>query len=247
MKVKKQVTGYVETSIEVTDISILSANEYKTAEKNIPLVNGWWWLRSPGDGAHSAVCVRPSGDICDCGCHDIGGVRPAIRINPKYVDLQIGDKVQLEGCTLTYISEGILLCDYIMIKMPFRKDWDAKDANCYEASDIAAYLAKRFRRVPRIPYRMETNRKEWILVYTYSTWHPVKTKTRIGTRIGKKTGTKEEIKAFIESSLCGNVEYDWTDDEYIEAHVSTSDGYSEGRIKATRVDAIYPCDESFTD
>ncbi len=145
MKLIAQHFPVIPVNIDITDITLLSIEEYEAAETNIPSVDGWWWLRSPNCLGLYAACVRPGGGVNDNGHIITGyiGVRPAIRINSKSVNLQIGDKVRLEGFTWTYVSEGILLCDSIIIKMPFRKDWKAEDANHYEASDVKAYLDKR--------------------------------------------------------------------------------------------------------
>lgn len=147
MKLIAQHVPVIPVNIDITDITLLSIEEYEVAKDNIPSVDGWWWLRSPNCFSLYATCVRPGGGVNGNG-HIVNGyyigVRPAIRINPKSVDLQIGDKVRLKGFTWTYVSEGILLCDSIITQMPFRKDWKAEDANRYEASDIKAYLDKRF-------------------------------------------------------------------------------------------------------
>lgn len=124
-------------------IDLLSVKEYKAAEDNIPPLNEYWWLHSPGNDSLDTACVTPCGDIHDYG-HSVFvnhvGVRPVIRINPRSVNLQIGEKAQCGGRTFTYIAEGILLCDEIICKMPFRKDWQADDVNDYETSDVKMFL-----------------------------------------------------------------------------------------------------------
>lgn len=134
----KQVTQYVPVNIDITGITLLSIEEYKVAEDHIPPLDKYWWLRSPGLGRDFAACVIPGFGVNGYGhyvYHDYG-VRPALRINPGSVDFQIGDKVGLGGFTFTYISKELLLCDAIITFMPFRKDWQADDANEYEASDV---------------------------------------------------------------------------------------------------------------
>ena len=148
MVVERQVTSYVKTAIEVTDISILSVEEYRVAEDNIPPLNEYWWLRSPGNYGSVAACVCPDGNVGVFGSRiidDSVGVRPTLRIHPKSVNLQIGDKVRFYGRIWTYIAKGILLCDEIICRMPFRGDGQADDANDYEKSDIKAYLDTWFR------------------------------------------------------------------------------------------------------
>ena len=65
---------------------------------------------------------------------------PALRVNPKSLNLQIREKVRLGGFIWTHVAKGILLCDEIICKMPFRKNRLADDANSYESSDVKRYL-----------------------------------------------------------------------------------------------------------
>ncbi len=147
MNIEKQVTSYVEIAIKVTDISLLSNEEYEATKDNIPAVNDWWWLCSPSWLSHLVVCVGPNGVVGGNGNHvtngDIG-VRPVMRFNTESANILTGDTLRLDGILWTVIAPGLALCDEIICKMPFRKDWKAKDVNCYEASDIKAYLDKRF-------------------------------------------------------------------------------------------------------
>lgn len=132
----------------VEGITLLSIEEYKVAEPNIPLVDDWWWLRSPGDNSWSAACVAPGGGVVGFGCsvgNVLVGVRPALRFNPKSAKLPIGAKVRVESFTWTHVTDGILLCDSIITRrMPFRKECKAEDANVYETSDVKKYLDKMF-------------------------------------------------------------------------------------------------------
>ncbi len=141
----EQVINVNDTEIEVTEITLLSVEEYEAAKDNIPPLNEYWWLRSPGFYSNIAACVAPDG-----GVHDIGdyvnagsvGVRPALRVNPQSLNLQIGEKAQYGGHTFTRITEDMLLCDEFICKMTFRKDWQADNANDYEASDVKTFLDK---------------------------------------------------------------------------------------------------------
>lgn len=62
---------------------LLSKDEYEKYRNEIPKVNCWWWLRSPGNTTDYAAYVRTSGSVCCCG-RDIRdadcGVRPALRL-----------------------------------------------------------------------------------------------------------------------------------------------------------------------
>ena len=62
---------------------LLSKDEYEAYQNNIPRVNGWWWLRSPGNRTDNAAYIRTDRSVCCCG-RDIRnedcGVRPALRL-----------------------------------------------------------------------------------------------------------------------------------------------------------------------
>lgn len=95
---------------------------------------------------------------------------------------------------------------------------------------------------------MEEKKFEWVMVYAYGgTDDPEQYPVRSTARVAKMTGTREEIKAFIESSLSGKVVYDMGDATCIEASVSVPDCYYEERIVATRIDALSPVDGSFAE
>lgn len=137
------VKKLVPMNLDITAITLLSIEEYKVAEDNIPPVDNGWWLRSPGGYRFNAACVYPGGVVDDYGAtvsFDFVGVRPALRFNPTSLNLQIGEKVLSGGFTWTHVSEGLLLCDRIITQMPFRKDWQAEDADKYEASDVKKYI-----------------------------------------------------------------------------------------------------------
>ena len=137
------VKKLVPVDLDITEITLLSIEEYETAETNIPPVDDSWWLRSPCLNSFGAACVVPLRSV---GVYSISvyygdiGVRPAIRFNPRSVNLQIREKVRLGGFIWTHVAKGILLCDEIICKMPFRKNRLADDANSYESSDVKRYL-----------------------------------------------------------------------------------------------------------
>ena len=67
----------------VTDkIFLLSIGEH--GQYNIPLAEGWWWLRSPGRYSDFAAGVSVDGGIYFCGNNvgnASGGVRPAMWVD----------------------------------------------------------------------------------------------------------------------------------------------------------------------
>lgn len=103
----------------------------------------WWWLRSPGSCQYLASIVRHDGYIgygartdTDDDC-----VRPALIIsNLSSSNLQMGDIFELGGRKFKVISKEYALCEEPVGQCPFRKDWQAKDANVYEKSDIKKFV-----------------------------------------------------------------------------------------------------------
>ena len=62
---------------------LLSKDEYEAYQNNIPRVNGWWWLRSPGNITDYVAYIRTDRSVCCCGRdirNDDCGVRPALRL-----------------------------------------------------------------------------------------------------------------------------------------------------------------------
>ena len=143
MEAEKLITTTEPIELEITEITLLSKEEYEKAKENIQLLACWWWLRSPGRSYYAAY-VYGGGWVCanGIGVDYVGiAVRPALKIrNLESTNLQIGDKIQLAGYTWTVISGGIVLCDEAVGRTCFRKDWKAGDANAYEASDIKKWI-----------------------------------------------------------------------------------------------------------
>lgn len=144
MKVKKIITTMYDVEIDVQEITLLSKDDYLKFKDNIPSVNFWWWLRSSGDYGFDAYCVDYGGGIGGYGnlvFNSDGSVRPALRLNPEFSNLQIKDRFEFGGKSWTVIGEEIALSDEAFCRMAFRrKYWEAYDANNYATSDIKKYL-----------------------------------------------------------------------------------------------------------
>ena len=64
-------------------VSLLSVEEYVKYEDVIPIINNWWWLRSPGDYRDFAASVNPDRVVylnVDYVDNDDGAVRPVMRL-----------------------------------------------------------------------------------------------------------------------------------------------------------------------
>lgn len=69
------------------------------------------------------------------------GVRPALQIlNPESSNLNPGDQLEVVGHGWTVLNGGLALCNEIIGRTQFRKDWEAPDANVYERSDVKRYV-----------------------------------------------------------------------------------------------------------
>ena len=142
MKVHKQIVSTKDIDIQICDITLLSAEEYMVAKENIPPVNEWWWLRSPGFFQCNAAIINSSGALVGRNVNgDYACIRPALKISNN---LKILDKIEFAKHvgTVVFIKDNYcyVLCDDVVKRTFFRSDWVAKDANVYEASDIKTSL-----------------------------------------------------------------------------------------------------------
>ena len=138
------VTTVTDVELDVKEITLLSADEYRKNIDYILTVNHWWWLRSPGYESDLALLVSCVGALLDYGYFvyfDSGWVRPALRVsNLKSLDLKLGDDLGIANRDWTVISDDLVLADEPIGRCVFRKNWKAEDANDYNASDVKKYL-----------------------------------------------------------------------------------------------------------
>ena len=142
MKIDKIVTSTIEQEAQFIGMTLLSKEEYKLYAENIPAVNFWWWLRSPGNLSNRASIVGIVGCLDDYGnVYDtIGSVRPALFLNPLFSSLEVGDKFKFYNHNWTMIANEYALCDEAFCKMKFRKNRQEENANIYNTSGIKEYL-----------------------------------------------------------------------------------------------------------
>lgn len=143
MIVQKLITTTKDVQLDVEGITLLTKEEVEALPVDIRKCYEYWWLRSPGHYYNEAAFVFGEyGDVDRLGysVDEELDVRPALRVNLKSTNLQIGDKVAVFGYVWTVITENLILCDDIVGESPFRKDRYASDANKYEASDIKKWL-----------------------------------------------------------------------------------------------------------
>lgn len=142
MKALKLVSEPVD--INIKEATLLSEEEYARAQNVIPHIYDWWWLRSPGIFRNDAVYVDTDGSLYESSVSGTNiVVRPALKTsNLEILCLKTGDSVEIAGVVWIKIAEDILLCSTSVGCTCFRKDWEAPDANDYEASDIKKWLEK---------------------------------------------------------------------------------------------------------
>ena len=144
MEIEKIIETTKKEEIDITEITLISAEEFEEAREIIPPGNEvWWWTRTPVAGDAGRVRVVSAGGGGALGGNGAGGsygVRPLAIFNPKSSNLKIQDRFKLAGETWTVIAEGKALCDRCIDCRPFRNDWRAPDANVYEKSDVKAWL-----------------------------------------------------------------------------------------------------------
>lgn len=148
MKVKKIIEKTEIKDIEINGLTLLSKEEYDKYKYLIPKVNSAWWLRLPNSIDSSiAGCVDSEGDAdINFGVNFSMGVSPALCIsNLESSGFEIGDRFEWSGLTWIIISSDYAQCTNIIFKSVFREDWEADDANDYEASDVKKRLDEWFK------------------------------------------------------------------------------------------------------
>lgn len=129
----------------ITGITLLSEGEaLSLLSKTERMYNSHWWLHSPGSHNRYACSVDSQGDIDRSGRNVYLNdycVRPALKINLSASDFKIGHIFSLGGKEFKIISDGLawMYKDDIG-KCAFCEDWEAKNANVYEVSDIKKYV-----------------------------------------------------------------------------------------------------------
>lgn len=148
-----QVTKFIvekkKDNINITDISLLTKEEYERNMDIIIPIRGAWWLRTGYENYVAEAYIVPYEELEPENYHvsmPVGvGVRPAVYCSDTF---EIGDKIELDGNTYTAIEPHILLCDGIIVEMAFRKDIldivKKETMNDYNYSDIKKYLKKKF-------------------------------------------------------------------------------------------------------
>lgn len=119
-------------------ISIPSAIEYKKYMPIIPVVNDWWWLRSPGLYRRDAAIVNLNGLIRDYGSRVnlvSCAVRPILLFNKDVVDVGRGDTFSALGNTWRVIDYGYAISEDVITHRRFDEN-----SNDWLKSELRAWL-----------------------------------------------------------------------------------------------------------
>lgn len=155
----------IKAKLQITEITLLSREEYNEAKEYIPKLTKCWWLRSPDHFNNFAACIDRYGWIdarlVDCSGTDYV-VRPALRAaNLIPLGLRKGNQVVgIAGNSWTVISDDLLICNDGIGEHCFRENWEAEDANVYAASDVKKYLEE-WAQENGLAIQLEENGKEF--------------------------------------------------------------------------------------
>ena len=141
MKVDKIIKKIQKVDVNISEITLLSVEEYEKYIDNIPKYDEWWWLRSPGNDSYYAAVIDGDGSVCYGGDgvgDDDDAVRPIIILQSN--NFQIKDNFILAGHIWTLIDNDKAICNDGIGNTYFRRNWQASDANDYEVSDIKKWL-----------------------------------------------------------------------------------------------------------
>ncbi len=145
-----------EVTIEATELTLLTKEEYLEAKQRIkPIKTQIWWLR-PSNAEEDPYIVADSEDKIAETTWKFGdvelAVRPALRFDTSRTALHVGDTFMFGDNTWTVILEGLALCDDVFEMMGYQgwgpgEPWATPEAwRNYEKSDIKEYLDRVFRR-----------------------------------------------------------------------------------------------------
>ena len=138
--IKKQPTRTTKPQCPF-EITLLSEEEYNKFKNVIPMIEEYWWLRTPGHHLNASKGINNSG----CAnftyyVYNTLGVRPVIKILlPNTKTLSPGDKLKVGNNDFTILSLGecevVALCDEVIARRRFDPD-----NNNWEESELKRWL-----------------------------------------------------------------------------------------------------------
>ena len=134
--------------MQVEKATLLSTEEYEQHKAAISKLgfNFWWWLRSPGTYSnYYAAGVDDFGYVYSYGFNvdnSYDAVVPALVIVAS--KSEIGSRFSFGDKEFLILSPELAICTSSIGKHCFREDWQAPDANDYEASDVKKFVDEWF-------------------------------------------------------------------------------------------------------
>ena len=133
----------------VKGITLLSIEEHRKYKPIIPLIEDWWWLRSPGYYQNYVAFVDIFGDVCEYGngVYIDNAVRPALKLNLEISDTLfwykpeklIGTKIEYGNYRWTVLDTSLgelyVLCDSIIARRRFDPE-----SNNWATSELKQWL-----------------------------------------------------------------------------------------------------------
>ena len=144
---KRKIVKWEEFEYQVVEVTLLSKEEYMEYRSGIPVLEHWWWLRSPGADARFETCVYPINELYkhgqfveDAYVH----VRPALKIkvtNPKtFTYIKCIKLLGMDWTVLDIFDDVIyLLCDESLGCHVFDSN-----SNKWETSELKSWLEEEF-------------------------------------------------------------------------------------------------------
>lgn len=131
--------------LKVIGASLLTADEVKNIPEDLLCYHAWWWIKSASKYHrwHYVAIIEHSGKLNQMGrAVDFKGIiRPILEIaNVKAAGLKTGDHFIYGGKEFCIISDTAAFCVNDIGCCQFRKEYSAKDATEYDASNIKAYI-----------------------------------------------------------------------------------------------------------
>lgn len=126
---------YINLTSGNYEITLLTVEEYERYKPQIPIINDWWWLRSPGYDQIGAAYVGRDGDVddyVDVGSDD-SAVRPVLK--SEAINLPVGEKFISLGNRWVVIDDHVAISEDVIT----HRRYDKK-SNDWETSELKAWL-----------------------------------------------------------------------------------------------------------
>jgi len=123
---------------DITEVTLLSKEEWELCKDICPNYTVWWWLRSPGYAWDHATIVGYFGAVYEEGKpvrFDKSAIRPAFILRDSLPLLKPGEPVFIGNIPCTVVTPAAIFADYSVCLHRF--DGDSND---YETSEIKEFI-----------------------------------------------------------------------------------------------------------